>query len=81
MVGVDTSSTTMAAMAHYLSCTDKAYRQAVEEVRAAFDSVEEIQLGKSSTRACSYEPAWMKRYACPRREEVHRGVSSTTTKA
>ncbi|KAL6365600.1 hypothetical protein LRP88_01600 [Fusarium phalaenopsidis] len=60
VAGVDTSSTTMAAMAHYLSCTEKAYRQAVEEVRAAFDSVEEIQLGKKLNscvflRACMDE--------------------------
>ncbi|KAL6859823.1 hypothetical protein ACO1O0_003847 [Amphichorda felina] len=60
VAGVDTSSTTMAAMAHYLSCTDKAYHQAVEEVRATFDSVEEIQLGKKLNscvflRACMDE--------------------------
>lgn len=50
----------MAATAHYLSCTDSAYRQAVEEVRTTFESVEEIRFGKKLNsclflRACMDE--------------------------
>lgn len=40
-------------MLHYLSCTDSAYCQAVEEVRTTFESVEQIRLGKE-LNSCVY---------------------------
>ncbi|GAB0146111.1 hypothetical protein EsHS_00006522 [Epichloe bromicola] len=58
VAGVDTSSTTMASMAHYLSCTPKAYLKVVEEVRATFGSVKEIQLGKK-LNSCMFLRACM----------------------
>lgn len=45
ILGADTSSTTMAAVAHYLTGSSECYRKVAEEVRSTFTSVDEICLG------------------------------------
>ncbi|CCF37221.1 cytochrome P450 11A1 [Colletotrichum higginsianum] len=45
VAGSDTTSTAMAALAHYLAWSPRCYKRAVEEVRTAFSSADEIAFG------------------------------------
>ncbi|ORY69073.1 putative cytochrome P450 [Pseudomassariella vexata] len=45
VAGTDTSSTTMAALSHYLTGSARCYRRAAAEVRTTFASADEIRLG------------------------------------
>ncbi|QKX59054.1 uncharacterized protein TRUGW13939_06184 [Talaromyces rugulosus] len=45
VAGSDTTATTMAATAHYLTGCSTSYRRAAKEVRSTFQSVEEIRIG------------------------------------
>lgn len=45
VIGSDTTATTLAATAHYLTGCSAAYRRAVEEVRSTFKSIDDIRIG------------------------------------
>ncbi|KUI61166.1 Versicolorin B desaturase [Cytospora mali] len=45
VAGSDTTSTTLASLAHYLTGSSRCYRRAAEEVRTTFASVDEIHFG------------------------------------
>ncbi|KAK8042342.1 cytochrome P450 [Apiospora phragmitis] len=45
VAGADTSSTSMAAVSHYITGSSHWYRKAAEEVRSTFPSAEDIRLG------------------------------------
>ncbi|KAI6782247.1 Isotrichodermin C-15 hydroxylase [Emericellopsis cladophorae] len=53
VAGADTSSTSMAALAHYITGSSRCYKRAVEEVRSTFSSTEEITLG-AKLNSCAY---------------------------
>ncbi|KAJ6441493.1 carboxylesterase [Purpureocillium lavendulum] len=53
VAGADTSSTSMAAVSHYITGSSRCYRRVTEEVRGTFSSVDEICLGPK-LNACAY---------------------------
>ncbi|RFU80507.1 cytochrome p450 [Trichoderma arundinaceum] len=53
VAGADTSSTSMAAVSHYLTGSSSSYRRAAEEVRRVFSSSEEICMG-AKLNSCAY---------------------------
>ncbi|KAL4751046.1 hypothetical protein BDW72DRAFT_193314 [Aspergillus terricola var. indicus] len=60
VAGSDTTSTTLAAVSHYLTGSSKWYRRVAHEVRSTFSSLDEIRLGPqlnscTALRACMDE--------------------------
>ncbi|EED13059.1 cytochrome P450, putative [Talaromyces stipitatus ATCC 10500] len=53
VAGSDTTASTLAATAHYLTGCSPAYRRAVEEVRSTFQSIDEIRIGPK-LNSCSF---------------------------
>ncbi|KAI9150038.1 Cytochrome P450 monooxygenase lcsN [Paramyrothecium foliicola] len=53
IAGSDTTSATMAGLAHYLTGSSACYRQASEEIRSTFSSLDEIRLGPK-LNSCTY---------------------------